>query len=85
MNCGPLSVSRYVRLPYEMTQLSSNTVATLVNDTVLTNFVLTSFLYRYVKTAFTDCLISSLIMDPECPLAGTLTVQRLEPDVVAPD
>lgn len=45
-NYSPLSVSRCVGIPYEMTELSANTVTALVDVTVVTGMALVSFLFR---------------------------------------
>lgn len=37
-------------MSYGMTELSTNTVAALVNGIVVTDMTLSSFLYRHVKT-----------------------------------
>lgn len=46
---GPLLAGRYVDVPYGMTQLLANTVASPVNVTIVTSIALPSFIDQSVK------------------------------------
>lgn len=62
-NCSPLSISRYVGIPYGVTQLSTNSVVAVVYVTVVTGIALFCFFYLFVKTITADCRISFLVVD----------------------
>lgn len=80
-----LSISRYVSIPYEMIQLSLNTVVALVDSTVVTGMAFLSSSIGISRKLRADCRISSLVMDPGCPLQGMWAFQRLETGKAASD
>lgn len=49
-NCSPLPFSESVGVPYTMTHLSTNTVATIADATLATGMALVSFAQLSIKT-----------------------------------
>lgn len=84
-SCSPIWVGRYFRIQYEMTQLSTNTVKALLDATVVTGLALVTLWIRLSRKLRADCPISSLIIDPGCPLPQFRTVQQLKTDLTFPD
>lgn len=70
-NCGPLSVNKYVGIPYEMTRLSANTIAGGIDAPVVTATALISFLYWLVRKVRADFHISALVVGPGYPYLET--------------
>lgn len=48
-SCSPLAVGRYVDIPYERTQLTTDTVVALVDPAIMIGTALVSFVYRSVN------------------------------------
>lgn len=50
MNCNPVSTSKYVEVPYRMTQFYRITVISFGKNTVVTGMTLVTFVYWSVNT-----------------------------------
>lgn len=68
-----------------MTQLSASTFKGLVNVTIVTVMAHFSFLYPSVRQLRAHGRISSSVVDPVCPLLGTVAVQQLETGIATSD
>lgn len=72
-NCSLTSVSVYLGIPYAIARFSTNTVAVLVDATVLTGLALVSFVYRAFKTNTSGMLYFALGNGPRMSVAQNLS------------
>lgn len=79
----PFLVSRFVDIPYGMTQLSTNTAVALFGITVVTGISLVSFINPSVRRISNRCQRSFSEIDSGCSIPEVHAVQRMEADVAA--